>query len=306
MTVEAMELQRLGVTGAIIKAELDQAIVTARAYPRNMTAFAKQCREMATLNEFVAKECMYAVPRKEEGGGTKMIEGPSARLAEIVVSAWGNCMAGSRTIDEGDEFVTAQGYFKDLERNVTIQREVKRRITYRGGHRYSSDMIAVTANAAGSIAFRNAVFTGVPRAFWLEAYVAARKVIAGDAETFTKRRDEAIDAVKKMGVSPERIYLALGVEGVRDIGVDEVVSLHGLTVAIRDNEITIDEAFPDPTAKPERSKRGMDGLKDAVTGTAADISGPVQSPPAPEPHPVAQKKTTAARQVELAEAEPKA
>ncbi|MFN8826683.1 MAG: hypothetical protein ACK501_17070, partial [Planctomycetota bacterium] len=47
-----------------------------------------------------------------------------------------------------------------------------RRITGKNGRRYSSDMIGVTGNAACSIALRNAVFRGIPRAFWIDIYDA--------------------------------------------------------------------------------------------------------------------------------------
>lgn len=76
------------------RVELDQQVATARAFPRSIKKFQQQCLEMATLNEQVAEECFYALPRKENGE-TKMIEGPSARLAEIVASSWGNCRAYS-------------------------------------------------------------------------------------------------------------------------------------------------------------------------------------------------------------------
>src|SRR5262245_15578971 len=115
---------------AISKAELDQAITTAHAFPRSVKGFLNECTQLATLDVDVADDCIYAVPRKDQGQ-TKMIEGPSARLAEIVAHAWGNCRAGARVVDEGREFITAQGVFHDLEKNLHITYEVRRRITNR-------------------------------------------------------------------------------------------------------------------------------------------------------------------------------
>src|SRR5262245_57050272 len=103
----------LAVIQAVSKAELDQAITTARAFPRSIANFHKECVSIATLNEDVAKSCVFALPR--EG---KIIEGPSARLSEIVACAWKNCRVATRVIEIGDEFLTAQGVFHDLERNV--------------------------------------------------------------------------------------------------------------------------------------------------------------------------------------------
>jgi hypothetical protein len=79
---------------AISRAELDPQITTAHAYPRSLRKFVKECMEMATRNVRVAEECFCALLR--DG---KTVEGPSARLAEIVTSAWGNCRACARVVD---------------------------------------------------------------------------------------------------------------------------------------------------------------------------------------------------------------
>lgn len=223
---------------AISKAELDQQITTARAFPRSLRRFLAECMDMACLNERVASECIYALPR-----AGKTISGPSARLAEIVACAWGNCQAGARIVDEGPEFVTAQGIFRDLERNVSITYEVRRRITDKNGNRFNADMIGVTGAAASSIALRNAVFRGVPKAFWSDIYEAARKTAVGDAKTIVAKRGEALDTLQKMGVPNAQVFEALGIKGIQDVGTDELVTLKGLITAIRDGETTIEEAF---------------------------------------------------------------
>ena len=151
-----MEQQQMvaeeGLVSAISRSEIDQQIATARRYPRSIKRFRDEALQMVTLSESVAEQCIYALPR--DG---KTIEGPSARFAEVVASAWGNCRAGARVINDAGEFVTAQGVFHDLERNVAITYEVQRRITDKHGKRYKADMIGVTANAACSIALRNAI-----------------------------------------------------------------------------------------------------------------------------------------------------
>jgi hypothetical protein len=245
----------------VSKAELDQQISTARAFPRSLTNFQRDCRSMATLNERVAGECVYALPR--DG---KSIEGPSARLAEIVVSAWGNCRAGARVVDEGREFITAQGVFQDLERNTAITYEVRRRITDKNGRRFKADMIGVTANAACSIALRNAVFKGVPKALWSGIYEECRKVIAGDSKTLANRRAEALTHLQKLGATKEMVFAALGVKGVEDIGLDQLVTLGGWANAIKEGETTVEEAFApkqDPNDKPASR---VDQAKDALKG----------------------------------------
>lgn len=232
----------------ISKAEIDQQIATAKKYPRSIKTFITRAIEMATLDEQIATECIYALPRKERDPVTgrqevKMIEGPSARLAEIAHHAWGNCIAGARVIDDHGEYVTAQGVFHDLETNSKVNFEVKRRITNKRGDRFSADMIQVTGNAAASIALRNAVFKGIPKAFWSRIYEAARKTVAGDSRTLVNRRSYALDVMQKLGATREMILEFFGLQGVEDIGIDHLTQLQGMANAIKESEITVEEAF---------------------------------------------------------------
>lgn len=251
---------------AITKAELDQQVVTAKAYPRSLTAFQRDCRSMATLSADVAGECFYTLPARRGGDG-KPISGPSVRLAEIVVSAWGNCRVGSRVLEEGRDFIVAQGIFQDMERGTVVSSEVRRRIVDSKGRRYSLDMISTTANAACSIALRNATFRGVPKALWNGIYLEARKVFAGDAKTLAARRADAIDTLTKMGATKPQIFGALGVKGIEDVGLDELVTLGGFASSIRDGESTFEEVFVNadneasekPATRIEQAKQALKG-----------------------------------------------
>ena len=225
-------------------AEIDQQVATARKYPRSVSRFLKEVETMATLNQQVADDCTYALPRKDKNGQTKTIEGPSARFAEIVASAWGNCRAGARIVAEDDQFVTAQGLFHDLERNVAVTFEVRRRITDRNGRKFSADMVVVTGNAAASIALRNAVFKGVPKAYWQTAHEASRRVSMGDAKTLGTRRIEAITYLQKFGVTEAQVLTALEVRAVEDITLDHLGVLKGIATALRDGDTTVEQAFP--------------------------------------------------------------
>lgn len=238
-----------GMVALLNKSEIDQQIATAHRFPRSIKRFRDEALQMVTLSESVAEQCIYALPR--DG---KTIEGPSARFAEVVASAWGNCRAGARVVDDSGEFVTAQGVFHDLERNVAITYEVQRRIVNKRGQRYSADMIGVTANAACSIALRNAILKGVPKAFWEDMYSEARRVIMGDVKTLANRRAAAVAAFQKFGVSAEQITAKLDVGGVEDITLEHLVTLKGLLTAIRDGDTTPEDAFGTTSAKPTAAK----------------------------------------------------
>lgn len=227
----------------ITKAEIDANVATAKMYPRSIAAFRKESLELVTLTEKIAEDCIFALPRGKENGKQKFIEGPSVRFSEMIVSSFGNCRSGARIVGEEKEFVIAEGFFHDLEKNVAIKVEVKRRITDKYGKRYNSDMIAVTGNAACSIARRNAALQGIPKAIWSEFYDKAKQVAIGDSTTLVKYRSDVMAYFQKMSVAPETIFTFLGVEGLEDIGLDELAIIKGIATAIKEGTTTVDKAF---------------------------------------------------------------
>lgn len=165
------------------EADIDRQVSTAKRYPRSIADFKRRAMELATVDQETAEECWYSLPR-----GGKVIEGPSIRFAEITASSYGNLRAETREIGEDDKSITAQASCWDLENNVAIRREVKRRIVDKRGVRYGDDMIATTSNAAASIALRNAIFAVVPKAIFKSVLNEVRKVAMGDERTLTATR----------------------------------------------------------------------------------------------------------------------
>ena len=241
----------------IISAETDLQISTAKQYPRSIKEFVRDATELVTMDDAIALESMYSLPR-----GGKAIEGPSVRFAEILASCWGNCRCAARVIDDGEKFVTAQGVFADLQRNIQISAEIRRRITDRRGKRYNDDMIGVTGNAACSIALRNAILRGIPKAIWRPIYSAARQVAIGDATTLNNRRATVLEEFQKMGAKPEDVFAYLEIKGAEDMNLDHVTQLRHLFVAVRDGSTTLDEAFNPPEPEPAPKRVGKSDVLD--------------------------------------------
>lgn len=233
-----------GAMTVVNAAEVSQQIATAHRYPRYPVQFRRKVFEMATYSIDVAESCIYAVPR--DG---KMIDGPSIRFAEILQSAWGNCRSSTEVTDVGEEFVTAEGVFFDLESNSATRAKIMRRIVgkpnkdHPNGKRYSIDGIATTGNAACSIALRNAILRGIPKALWHELFDEAKKVAGGTAQTFAARRDRTIKDLGIQGATPAMIFALLSVNGIEDIRTEHLVHLRGLQNAIKDGETTLEAAF---------------------------------------------------------------
>lgn len=256
----------VGALAMLNRSEINMQIATARRFPRSVSRFVSESTSLVSLSEEVAEECIYALPR--DG---KTIEGPSARFAEIIAYSWGNCRSAARVVDEAGEFVTAQGVHWDLEKNTAIGYEVKRRIVDKQGRRFKPDMIGVTANAACSIALRNAILKGVPKALWTGIYQAARRTIMGDFQSLANRRAAALEAFQKFGVKPEQVFEKLGIRGEEDISLDHIVVLRGLLTALRDGDTTVEDAFPVKQAEPARGAGAS--LKEAVKGKQAKPQG---------------------------------
>jgi len=226
-------------TRELASIEVDLQVSTAKKYPRTIKDFKERALELATLDQETAESCFYALPR--EG---KTIEGPSARLAEIVAGAWGNLRAEARIIGEDDHFVHAEAVAWDIETNTAIKYQTRRRITRKSGQKYSDDMIAVTANAACSIALRNAIFKIVPMAYVREIYNEARRVAIGDEKTLSSRRDRVFKIFQAMGITPDRVLALINKPSLDDIGIDDLELLTGYRTAIKEGDISAEECFP--------------------------------------------------------------
>lgn len=227
----------------ITRAEVDTAITTAHRFPRSLALFKKGALEMATLDEETAASCLYKLPRKDHGK-IKYIEGESVRLAEIVASCYGNLQVATRLVSQTKDRGTVQGICRDLEHNVTMTSEVHFRTTTKDGIPYSEDMQIMAANAASSKARRNAIFCVVPKSLVKSVTEAAREVALGKGDTMKRRRERVLSWLEGLNIDLNRVWFALEIKGADDLTTEHLTTLTGIRTAIRDNETTVDEAFP--------------------------------------------------------------
>jgi hypothetical protein len=238
----------------IVGAEIDVQIATAKKYPRSIAIFLKKALSLATIDQETAESCEYGLPR-----AGKIITGPSIRLAEIIYASYGNCRAGARIVNRGRTTITAQGVFHDLESNAAVTIEVTRSIMehekkwdnvkgkyVRTGRMVpmNEDMQTLAGNAAASIALRNAIFRGVPKASWNSVYKQAQITARGDAATLPARREKALAWFAEKGVKVEQILRILDVRGVEDIDLERLQTLSTIKAAVVNNEATLENIFP--------------------------------------------------------------
>ena len=230
-------LQPAPISAVPARTGIREQVDTARRHPRSVEKFRREALTLATLDPETAGSMFYVIPR--DG---KNIEGPSARLAEIVMFCWTNMMAQSDVVGEDEEFVYAVGRAIDFERNVSTEVKVRRRITNKEGRRFNADMIAVTSNAAASIAKRNAVLQLVPFAVVKPIYEAAR-LASVEGGTMEEKRNNMLTWFKRVGIEAQQVFDVLGVLGPADIGEHHLIKLRGIKTAIEEGDVSAEVAF---------------------------------------------------------------
>ena len=247
---------------AVERANVDSQVATAKQYPRDISRSVNNSIAMATMDYATAQSCGYALPR-----GGKPITGPSVHLAKLLVSNWGNMRAEAKVVKITDKQVISRGTCWDLENNVATAFEVSRSIVGKGGKRFSDDMITVTGNAANSIAYRNAVFSVIPKAITDKVYQAAQHFITGDLsdeEKLVARRKKCIDFFRdEYGITENEVVMLCGKQTVNQIKADQIALLLGITQSLTDGDTTVDELMK--LYRKEENKK-------SITAIAADAA----------------------------------
>lgn len=241
---ENLEIVAPSALEAIQRAEVDMAITTAKRYPRDIAQSIKTCRELALRNAAVAATCNYAVPR----AGRKLV-GPSVHFARIVAYAWGNSTAVSRVVGADRANVHLQGVFHDLQSNVRIGIEMDWPVQPPKEDRPErwADQINLAKRAGAAVALRSAIFNVIPQVLFIDIAEEAKKVAVGEGKTFIESRNNAITALKAIGVTQEMIYRALNVGGLESISTDDLIWLHAAMTSIREGTMTVAEVFGNST-----------------------------------------------------------
>ena len=252
---------------AVERANVDSQVATAKQYPRDLARSVNNSIAMATMDAATAQSCGYALPR-----GGKPITGPSVHLAKLIVSNWGNMRAEAKVVQITDKQVISRGTCWDLENNVATAFEVRRSIVGKNGKRFSDDMITVTGNAANSIAYRNAVFSVIPKAITDKVYQAAQHFITGDLsdeEKLVARRKKCIDFFKdEYGITENEVVMLCGKQTVNQIKADQIALLLGITQSLKDGDTTVEEVMR--TYRSEENKKNIaDKAAEAAKADAA-------------------------------------
>ena len=251
---------------ALNRSEVDMQIATAKAYPRDVKTSLERIKAMAKADEETANGCFYHLSR----GGDE-INGVSVRMAEIIASCWGNLRVQSRIIGNDGRTITAQGVCHDLESNLAVSVEVKRKITGKNGQTFSEDMQVVTGNAACAIAFRNAVLKVVPKAITQGVINEVQEEAKKDID-LAKNRQQCVGYFVSLGVAETQLFEFLGINTMEEITADMIMNLRGIATAIKEGTTTVQETFVKPADEKAAAAKAKEKAEDAKKRAEAAIN----------------------------------
>ena len=263
---EIIEIKQSDVLQAINASEIDIQVSTAKQYPRNIPDVLNKISTYATMDVETAADCFYVL-RRNGSNGSNTVEGLSVRMAEIIAGAWGNLRVQTRIVGNDGRTITAQGICHDLETNVAVSVEVKRRITDKYGKPYSEDMQVVTGNAASAIAFRNAVLKVVPKAVTKRVIEGVKQVALGQSLDLETSRQKMLEYFAKLGVTKDMILDYLNLKKVEEIDKEAVFELRATANAIKEGTTTVQETF----VKAANEKRQTENARKKVESAMAKI-----------------------------------
>jgi len=210
---------------------LDIAITTAKAFPRNINQFKDEVKSLINTVE-IASKTWYRLKRKYLNKQTgkyeeKDICGPSVRLAEAVMNAYGNCRIQTRIKEIKKDRVIAEAIIYDLQKNTMISVEVARRVYGKD----NEDLLNLAIQSALAIAYRNAVFKLIPRSIIDEFLHYAGEIIRNHTKNTSSISDlieKVLVAFEKEGRKREEVLKEAGVSDLRKATYEDYEKIQGL------------------------------------------------------------------------------
>ena len=228
-------------------ATIQGQIMLAKMYPRSMSDIWKKV-EAACSRLKLAEAAIYQYSR----GGTD-ISGPSIRLAEALINAFGNAKSGFEVIESGDESSRVRAYAYDMETNTIQERtfDVEHvRYTKKNGRERLTDprdIYEVIANNA-SRRERACILALIPGDLQDYAVSLCRKTLIEQIDITPEKVGALINAFAGYGVSKVMIEAKIQ-RSIDAITIEQYVNLRTIYASLRDSIGTVDDFF-DREAKP--------------------------------------------------------
>lgn len=251
----------------------------AKQFPRNENNAYSQIMQACSRQAF-AKTALYAYPK-----GGQQVTGPSIRMAEMLIRAWGNCESGLKELSQRDGESEMMAYTWDYETNtmfvknfaVKHERRTRTKTTKLNDPR---DIYELTANN-GSRRQRATMLAAIPEWIVEDAVNAVKQTLAGQSdEPIGDRVRKMVAAFGKFGVTQEMIESYVGFE-ISLIDSDTLVDLMSVFNSIKSGDFKPSQYFSE-LAKKEPEK--------AVSQVNETLKAPPKADTVSEPKQTTQNK----------------
>jgi len=188
--------------------EVQAPYIIAKKSPRDeLQSFQRIMK--ACKRPLLASKAMYAYPR-----GNQTVTGPSIRLAEVLLQAWGNCRSGVRELSQSNGVSVAEAFAVDLETNVEdskIFHVPHVRFTKKGSQKLIDprDIYELVANN-GSRRKRACILSIIPADVVDAAVKQCEKTLSSGKEPLIDRVRKMLGAFEELGVKKEMLEKRLG------------------------------------------------------------------------------------------------
>lgn len=221
-------------------AEVRAQVFMARQFPRDVLA-ARDRIMMECQRLKLAERAEYSFPR-----GGSQVSGPSIRLAEVLVRAWGNAMAGVTEVERREGESAMLAYAWDLETNTMHRQEFvvpHSRDTKQGKKSLTDDrdIYEMTANQAARRK-RACILAIIPGDIVDEAIAQCRKTLIAKVGDLSTVIPAMLEKFAGIGVTREMIEKRLR-HKIDATQPAEVVGLGSIFNSIRDGMAVVSDFF---------------------------------------------------------------
>ncbi|MEW6505490.1 MAG: hypothetical protein AB1457_16150 [Chloroflexota bacterium] len=268
MEAEVMQIKPFGGEPAMrSEGAVDSVLMSGGALQQTRTAYTtavsvQQPRSIAKIAHNVLEEAKlagksfyYRWIAKTKDGKKSIIQGPSIDLAMALCRHYGNCAIDVQAVETPTHYMM-KGVFIDLESGFTCPRLFRQRKGQSMGMKDQDRQEDIVFQIGQSKAIRNAVIKAMPD--WL---IERAIEVAGEAELNKAKaenphlaRQKVIEFFGGYGVTVERIE-AERERRVDEWTADDIVTLRGMAMALKEGRVSPDELFPqvDPKTNPKEA-----------------------------------------------------
>lgn len=194
------------------------------------------------------------------GANKDRIEGPSVKLAMAMARCWGNCGIDMLPMQETADAWVFTASYSDHETGFSFTRQFRQAKKWEVFGRHNEERKDDMRFQIGqSKAVRNIILNALPQ--WLvdRCLDAAKGGVRETIEGLVKEHglpkviEKALAKLVDKGAKVEWVLESMGRKNAASITVEDLIIIRGNITAIEAGQETVEDLYPDPSARPKGS-----------------------------------------------------